>query len=97
LQEQAIIGIIQDVIVFERITEGMIAVLNAFNPQKYKGEFEPNYTYKGLENAIFSDGFTCYNPFLKRKYHHCRYKGMENRSLRFDGMYLLSLRWIACL
>ena len=55
-QERAIIGIIQDSIIWQRVSNGMFEILNAFHPEKCENEFQIDYKYRGFENALILMG-----------------------------------------
>ena len=63
-QEEAIIGVIQDAIVWARISVKMVGIINAFNPSSEECEFGADTTFIGYENAfrimrILDDEFLC--------------------------------------
>lgn len=51
-QEQAIIGIIQDAIIWNRIAGKMHDIINAFEPLENEHGFNPEYSYSGYMNAL---------------------------------------------
>jgi hypothetical protein len=52
LQEQAIIGIIEDAILWNRISRKMLDIINAFHPSELEHEFHPEYKYNSYSNAF---------------------------------------------
>ena len=64
-KKAAVIGIIQDAIIWDRVNNGVTSILNAFNPQEYNHEFFINLRYKGYENAF--DTLELKNEDVKEK------------------------------
>jgi hypothetical protein len=63
-QEQAIIDIIQDSIVFNRIARGAYDIINAFSPKDAQYDFNVEDDYKGYYSALklvadFNDDKLC--------------------------------------
>ena len=67
-KKAAVIGIIQDAIIWDRVNNGVTTILNAFNPKEYNHEFFINLRYKGYENAF--DLLELKNEELKEKLKH---------------------------
>lgn len=57
VKEQAIIRIIADSIIFQRIANSMVDILSVVNPSKVE-EFEPEHKYYGVTNAVDLLGIT---------------------------------------
>jgi hypothetical protein len=55
-QEQAILGIIQDAIIWHRVADKMHDIINAFNPLESEHEFQVEDHYKGYRNALYIMG-----------------------------------------
>ena len=55
-QEQAIIGIIQDAIIWNRVSNKMYEMINAFHPQKSEEDLNLEDRYKGYNNALNAMG-----------------------------------------
>lgn len=51
-QERAIIGILQDAIVWRRVSDKMFDIVNAFNPQKHENEFSTDCQHIGYVSAF---------------------------------------------
>ncbi len=51
-QEEAILGILSDCIIWERIGDGMFIAVNAFNLNANEYEFEPQWEYHGYSNVF---------------------------------------------
>ena len=64
-KKAAVIGIIHDAIIWDRVNNGVTTILNAFNPQEYNHEFFINLRYKGYENAF--DTLELKNEGVKEK------------------------------
>ena len=51
-KQSVVVPILMDAILFARISDKMIGVLNAFNPTVINAEFEPEIQYSGCNNAV---------------------------------------------
>lgn len=51
-QEQAIICIIEDTILWNRVSSKMLDIVNVFHPSELQHEFNPEYKYNGYFNAL---------------------------------------------
>ena len=95
-KKTAVIGIIQDAILWDRVNNGVTSILNAFNPQEYNHEFFTNLRYKGYENAF--DLLELKNEELKEKLAiiYCQ-KSLNNKSEASLIAESIVDDWIACL
>lgn len=51
-QELAVIGILQDAIVWRRVSEKMFDIVNAFNPKAFQNDFYTDNHHLGYTNAF---------------------------------------------
>lgn len=76
-QKDAVIGIIQDAIMVNRIIHGMDYLVNAFNLKEKNAEFIPLEEYRGIRNAFdmmgISQEYELCNK-LNTVFYECRFK-----------------------
>jgi hypothetical protein len=55
-QERAIIGILQDAIIWRRVSEKIADIINAFNPKSFINDFDADSKYQSYVNAFYVMG-----------------------------------------
>jgi hypothetical protein len=95
-QDLAVIGILQDAIVWDRVSSNMLDIVNAFSPKEFKHDFETSDQHHGYVNAFHIMGIYDKDA-LCEQLASLFYNFREDTSSAKDLAEVIYLSWLVCI